>query len=418
MNIKFKMPKFGRNLTGGGMLKELLLTILGTTISIVLTFGTAYILERREANHAQRQTAMMVIHDIDASIIILEKMAENLEKMKQAIQYIVDHFDQIDSLPGDTLDTAMSMLASIYSDEIYFDDSKEKIFNSSQDTWKNLDDVAFVDNMEEFYRSRSDLQHMLFNSPLWKYPISQDEYYEILVHLFANGQSSLNNYSVVLKQKLRDPKIKFYIDYSSSKIRVLRQYAQYWKDLSDRNKFIMNISDEELAEYIKKSQRSGRTVSESDIIGQWERQLPGKDVLYYDFMRSDTFNMKSVNYYANPFYSGDIIVTYRIGGKWYIKSDSVCMEYSPEPLKVEVDSSGISYRAEMRDSVRSFYNNYFQESKLTEKVRKSLESKKDTLGMSINKTNDKIEMTQGHSNNSENESVIRFYIKRVKNLEW
>ena len=41
------MPKFGRKLTGGGMVKELLMTILATTISIVLTFGTAHYIESK-----------------------------------------------------------------------------------------------------------------------------------------------------------------------------------------------------------------------------------------------------------------------------------------------------------------------------------------------------------------------------------
>jgi hypothetical protein len=41
MNIKFNMPKFRRKLEWGGMAKELLLTFIGTTLSIVLTFGTA-----------------------------------------------------------------------------------------------------------------------------------------------------------------------------------------------------------------------------------------------------------------------------------------------------------------------------------------------------------------------------------------
>ena len=36
MNVKFKMPQFGRNLTGKGWLKELLMTVVGTSISIVL----------------------------------------------------------------------------------------------------------------------------------------------------------------------------------------------------------------------------------------------------------------------------------------------------------------------------------------------------------------------------------------------
>lgn len=41
MNVKFKMPKFGEMSSGKSMLRELLMTTIGTTISIVLTFGTA-----------------------------------------------------------------------------------------------------------------------------------------------------------------------------------------------------------------------------------------------------------------------------------------------------------------------------------------------------------------------------------------
>jgi hypothetical protein len=48
MNVKFKMPKFGRPLSKGGVMKELLLTTIATTISIVLTFGTAQYFEHRQ----------------------------------------------------------------------------------------------------------------------------------------------------------------------------------------------------------------------------------------------------------------------------------------------------------------------------------------------------------------------------------
>ena len=75
----------------------------------------------------------------------------------------------------DTLYTALSMLGTIYHDDTYFDDSKEKIFSSSQDTWKNLSDVPFVDNMETFYQTRRSLENLISRSPQWKFPIS--EYY-------------------------------------------------------------------------------------------------------------------------------------------------------------------------------------------------------------------------------------------------
>lgn len=181
MNVKFKMPKFGRNLTGGGMVKELLLTILATTISIVLTFGTAHFLDLRQADQTRRQTAMMLIHDIDESVAVLNNLAEGEEIQKAAIQYVIEHFDQIESLPEDTLSTAVTMMGTIFAPGKYFDESKEKVFNSGQETWKNLDDVSFVDNMESFYEARHYVETMISQSPQWKYPISEGEYYDWIV---------------------------------------------------------------------------------------------------------------------------------------------------------------------------------------------------------------------------------------------
>ena len=84
MNVKFKMPKFGRQLTGKGFLKEIGMTTLATTISIVLTFGTAALIEQHQKKQSGRQTAMMVIHDID----------ENIVQLRDIIR---------DYLPGDSL---------------------------------------------------------------------------------------------------------------------------------------------------------------------------------------------------------------------------------------------------------------------------------------------------------------------------
>ena len=412
MNIKFKMPKFGRNLTGGGMVKELLLTTLATTISIVLTFGTAHIIEQRQANQAQRRTAMMVIHDIDESVATLERLAKSEEEQKQAVQYVYDHFDQIYSLPEDTLSLALSMIASLDGVDNYFDYSKEKIFNSSQDTWKNLGDVAFVDKMEAFYQSRNDLQNMLYNSPLWKYPISPEEIYDISVNYLNFTQSAKHGYATVLKEKLLDPKIKYYIDCSSYRYRTLNDYVQYWKDFSDRNKFIMNISEDELNEFIKKSQQSGRIVREKDLLGQWELVRTGIDVHYFDFLKDDSFNIKVESRYPASFYSGDIIVRYNYGGKWTFKGDSLILDYAPASVTVEVDTTGISYRVEMRDSVKAHLGRYYQPSRLTELYRKRINSRCDTLSITINKTNDKIEMTKGRNVNSTKNA--RNYLTRVK----
>ena len=103
MNIKFKMPKFGRKLTGSSMTKELLLTILGTTISIVLTFGTAHLIERRQAEQARKLMAMTIINDMDDTMATVQRILEAEEEGYGVTIYLTENMDCLDSISDDTL---------------------------------------------------------------------------------------------------------------------------------------------------------------------------------------------------------------------------------------------------------------------------------------------------------------------------
>ena len=59
------MPKMYQHFVRNSMMKELFMTFIGATLSIVLTFGTAHYIDLREKKALGRQTAMMVIHDMD-----------------------------------------------------------------------------------------------------------------------------------------------------------------------------------------------------------------------------------------------------------------------------------------------------------------------------------------------------------------
>ena len=58
------------------IVKELLLTTIATTISIVLTFGTAAWLEKKEDKKARRLLTMTIINDIDQSLEVYKKRLE------------------------------------------------------------------------------------------------------------------------------------------------------------------------------------------------------------------------------------------------------------------------------------------------------------------------------------------------------
>lgn len=388
--------------------KSFLTSVLGTTISILLTFGTSALVESREKANTQRQTAMMVIHDIDKCIDQMEEMAKNEEERNNAVQYILAHLDQITSLPEDTLKLAINMLADYDGNHTIFDNAKENIFKSSQDIWSNLDNMAFIDNMEKFYRERKEIESIILKSPIFTNPITFDEWSQILIDSKANNYSI--DYAAFLKEKLKDRKVQFYIDYSTARSRLYRSYAQYWRDYSDRNKFIMNISDEELAVYIKNSQRSGSSASKRDLMGKWERKENGYSSQYYEFLENDSICIKHVVQITHPVYNNNIILTYGYGGKWSLKDDTLLMVYSPNQIDVKLDTSHITYRPEMRDSVRR----YIRELNIElgkESLRKSIErGRRDTFPVTTNKAHDKIEMVESSSG----DEVETHYLKRVK----
>jgi hypothetical protein len=90
------------------------------------------------------------------------------------------------------------------------------------------------------------------------------------------------------------------------------------------------------------------------------------------------------------------------------------MEYAPKSMEVELDTSRISYRPEMRDSVRRYIRN-LNIAAWKQSLQKSLErSRRDTFPVTTNKANDKIEMVESRDNDG---SVTSRYLKRVKDSD-
>ena len=109
---------------------QFFISVLGTAIGVGLTFAVNNRMENRKKEQAQRLTAMMVIHDIDESVTMLKTMRNEEEKGYNATMYLMEHLDQLDSVPQDTLYQVVNYLV-LDDQEFRFDNSKEKIFHSS-----------------------------------------------------------------------------------------------------------------------------------------------------------------------------------------------------------------------------------------------------------------------------------------------
>ena len=87
------------------------------------------------------------------------------------------------------------------------------------------------------------------------------------------------------------------------------------------------------------------------------------------------------------------------------------MVNAPKNIEVKLDTSHITYRPEMRDSVRRLIRDInIMEAKKS--LRKSLErNRRDTFPVTTNKAHDKIEMVVSSSK----DEVETHYLKRIKN---
>ncbi len=128
-------------------LKRFLMTLAATTISIILTFGTTAIVERKKMNAEKREMVMMVMYD----------MRQTLDEIAQCEQEMRDFFDkQVDLVahPQRYQQGGYSQLATS-TPYLEYPVTTETIFKSSIETINTLGSVLFVQTVSSFYDKRA-----------------------------------------------------------------------------------------------------------------------------------------------------------------------------------------------------------------------------------------------------------------------
>ena len=352
MNVKFRMPKFSRYLMGKTWQKELGLTIIGTTLSIILTFGTAQYFEYRNKVANGRQLAIMAIHDINNTVETLEQYANNVHQFSLKAQYLQMHLDSLENVGIDTIYAVFDYLLAdnFYGQGYLLDDANEKVFLSSHDVWKNIDNATFIDRIQTFYNDRHDFYNYLSNSLEWQKPVEELEFIQRKMKTPDYGFDVI----AYLKELLRREDVCYFIAYSSLRQQLFNSTAQKWHNVSDECKFLMGISDSEMEEYIKSQERGGKPISERQLLGRWQTKSKGdrneKREQIMEFLGDHTASFTTFSYEMSHLYVG-YIVTKRIArGTWNLQGDSVLITQSPE-LEYVVDTTAISYQANLKSEI-------------------------------------------------------------------
>ena len=348
MNVKFKMPMFGRHLTVKGSLKELLMTFLGTTISIVLTFGTTALLDNREKAAQQRQTALMSVYDIDEIIRMLKEDMEKEKVLSEVTNYVFTHQEELDSMSSDTLKMAVAYLVEDMTEKPeWADDSKEKAFSGNIEVRQNMKYAQFYDNVRESYRLRRELLGHLEKDIEFSRPVSDTDYHQFVQQLDftdfdTDGNLTENASRSLLRHAFQQRSTELYLRYFFRRRENYAYYIMYLIRLNRENKFMADITDDDMAEYVKKNVDKTMPVTAQQLIGTWEEQFVDNNVFHYKLKKDqmvefiyDTVNKLDLYLKDEKMYVPILVpTTTRLKGHWELKGDSLKMNFDNKTLEV------------------------------------------------------------------------------------
>ena len=157
MNVKLHTPKTLK--TGSGMtsVKQFLLSIVATSISIALTFGTAAVIDHHKKQQAKKEMVMMVINDFDKTIEILQKADTAFREASRTEQELAMYPEKIAQLRNKFF-PAMNLSQERFPETI------EKIFSTSIETFNTIGDVNFVNEVSSFYLTRERYEKEILDS--------------------------------------------------------------------------------------------------------------------------------------------------------------------------------------------------------------------------------------------------------------
>lgn len=147
MNVKLHTPKTLKAGSGIATLKQFLLSLVATTISIVLTFGTAAIIDYNKKEADKREMVMAVLYDFNQTIALLEKADTSFQACSRYQQEIALRPESFDSLRS-------YFFACATVAQTKFSETTEKIFSSNIETFNTIGNVNFINEVSEFYIQR------------------------------------------------------------------------------------------------------------------------------------------------------------------------------------------------------------------------------------------------------------------------
>ena len=225
MNIKLHTPESLKKGSGMSSGKQFLLSLLATTISIALTFGTAAVIDYKKKQKEKREIVMMVMYDMYNSMMSIEKADSSFRQSMEVQRQIAENPDNFEKF---------RFQMAYLMPNVEFTETTERIFSTSIETINIVGNVLFTESVAKFYQMRQ-----LYKTMICESVINDINQQEPFTTLQGTLDFDYSQYAMMSCSCLKD-------------IRLL--YTQC--------KQMMEVTDEELETYRKEREQIEKNIYE------------------------------------------------------------------------------------------------------------------------------------------------------------
>ena len=212
-----------------------MVAILATTVSIVLTFGTGKLVERNNQKKERRLTALMVMSSIESFARNLDESAKDWDRMDSVAVWLLRlPIDEVARLGDDPFEEAVQEV--FQAPIIRHDNTAETIFSSNIDTWKNLGNFRFVDNVGACFSQMNWFEEKNNKDAL--------EYAGHLERIFRHYSDYPG--SCFTEKLLRDEQVRRQLQVPNSQKAWLAYCSDILRRMNRQNMKLMGISEKEV----------------------------------------------------------------------------------------------------------------------------------------------------------------------------
>ena len=225
---------------GNSFWKKLFRTVLSITISIILTFGTSALIQRRHLAKDRKMTAMMVMGNIEVFAENLENNANRMGWNDTLATYLLSiPIDSIDLVNQDTLRYCVNSVTAFYN--LSHDKSTENIFSHSIETWKNLGSFEFIENVGNCFAAMNSREEIY------------NEFYGTSDRIRERMIQNLDAYPgrSPASKVLHDREYRDHLAHIHSQAEYYRYLAAYIRYENAKNMKLMGVSEEEVKRYVE-----------------------------------------------------------------------------------------------------------------------------------------------------------------------